>query len=60
MNRNERMTIGLIQDLVGRAMSNYQNDRDPNRADNVIDPLAKAFNYCLTLLSKYPSITKKN
>ncbi len=36
--------IGEIQDLVGNALSAYQNDRDTDRAKKVIEALEKAFN----------------
>lgn len=43
--------IGKLQDLIGRAKSAYQNDRDPYRSDHVVDPLEEAFDLCVVLRS---------
>jgi hypothetical protein len=45
--------LGELQDLVGRALSEYLNDRNPHRADRVIPALERAFEICLILRSKY-------
>ena len=54
MTKKERKALGRIQNLVGKAKSCYQNDRDPDRAEHVIVPLEKAFEECIRMLSKYP------
>jgi hypothetical protein len=56
MKMNELRKIVRIQSLVGVAKSNYENDRDPNRAENVTRPLREAFQLCLELTGNYPVI----
>lgn len=54
MNRQERWALGEIQTLIGRANGEHRNDRNPNHMEAVGDPLEKAFDMCVKLLSKYP------
>ena len=46
-------TLGRIQDLVGRAMAAYENDRAPNRAEAVMVPLREAFDLLITIRGRY-------
>lgn len=56
MSRKELKILVEIQSLIGIAKSNYENDRDPNRAENVSIPLQKAFMLCLRMTAKYPPV----
>lgn len=41
--------ISDIQGLIGTAKAAYQNDRDPDRAQKVVDALEKAFNLAVRI-----------
>lgn len=49
-SRKEVMAvISEIQGLIGTAIAAYQNDRDPMRADKVINTLEKAFDMAIRI-----------
>ena len=56
MTLKERRELGEIQNLIGRGLGCYLNDRDPQRAENVCTSLQKAFDLCIVVLGKYPPI----
>lgn len=45
--------LAQLQDLVGRALADYQNDRSPSRAEKVQDALTEAFNLCVEIRCRY-------
>ena len=56
MTKRELRKIVQIQNLIGMANGNYQNDRNPSRFESVVNPLNEAFKICLELTAKYPPI----
>jgi len=42
-----------IQTLAGRARGAFMNDRDPMRADHIIQPLERIFEICVNTRSLY-------
>lgn len=48
-----KQTIERLQDLVGRALSAYENDRDPQRAESVTVPLREAFQLCVSVRERW-------
>jgi hypothetical protein len=56
MNKKELRAVAEIQGLVGLALGNHHNDRDPNHIESVARPLEKAFQLCLYVLGKYPPV----
>lgn len=54
-NRKELVAvIQRLQDLIGRAKGSAQNDRDPNRMENILAPLDEGFNLCVDAVSFDP------
>ncbi len=47
-------TVGQLQDLVSIALAAYHNDRAPDRADRVVDPLTRAHELCIRSRSRFP------
>jgi hypothetical protein len=47
--------IGRLQDLVGRARGCFLNDRNPDRAQHVLDALDEAFDLCVNILGREKS-----
>jgi len=45
--------LGEIQGLACGAKGAYQNDRDPNRYEHVVEPLNQIFNLCVRERGKY-------
>jgi hypothetical protein len=56
MTRAEKIAVGRIQDLIGRA-SHEMNDRNPHRAAQVESTLHEAFSLAVGLLSRSAPIT---
>ena len=56
MKKADKVKLGRIQNLIGRAKGAYQNDRDPNRAESVVNPLEEAFQLCIEILGQYPPV----
>jgi len=52
--RNLLLVLGRLQDLCGKARAAYSDDRSPDRAKRVCDPLDEAFNLCIRTLEHYP------
>lgn len=46
--------IQRLQDLIGWAKSAAWNDRDPNRMDNIQQPLTEGFDLCVDALTFEP------
>jgi hypothetical protein len=46
--------IQELQGLIGQAKGAALNDRDPNRMDNIQNPLGRAFDMCVDALSFDP------
>ena len=54
-NRKELVAvIQELQGLIGQAKGAALNDRDPNRMDNIQNPLGRAFDMCVDALSFDP------
>jgi hypothetical protein len=49
-------TVNSLQGLIGQAMGAYQNDRAPDRAEQVMTPLTEAHELCVSALSPDPPL----
>jgi hypothetical protein len=54
MNKKEQAAIGEVQNLIGRALGEHLNDRNPNHIPAVERPLREAFELCISVLGNYP------
>ena len=52
--------LGQIQDLVGEALTGYQDDRTECRASRVVPPLQKVEKLCIRLRSLYDPIEESS
>lgn len=50
-----KVAIGRIQNLAGKAIGVYQNDRAPDRADRLVPLLEAIFNICVEVRSRWKS-----
>ena len=55
MTKTERRKTQHLQSLFGEILGIAQNDRDPNRMDNLLPKLQEGFDLCLGMLAKYPA-----
>jgi hypothetical protein len=54
-NRKELVAvIQKLQDLIGRARGAAWDDRNPNRMENIQNPLKEGFDLCVNALSHEP------
>jgi len=49
--------LGEIQTLAGMAANAFRNDRDPMRAEHVLDPLSRIFELCLRERDKFDVVS---
>ncbi len=54
MTKKERRVVGEIQDLAGHAVAVAENDRSPNRMEELRPILDSVFLKAVELLNKYP------
>lgn len=55
MKQSELRELEWLQDLIGRAQSVYDNDRNPLRANHLIPLLSEAFDLIAKMRSRYPA-----
>lgn len=56
MTQRDKIALGAVQTLIGRARGAYHNDRLADRAADVEKALSKAFDITVAILSQYPPV----